>query len=145
MRAAQAAVDKALELEPENGEAWALQGTLYVMRHEPQKAIAACRKALGLEPGNAELHALAGFALNFVGDYAKAGDHFHKALRLCPVCPNWYYLVGAQAEKATGNLDRCIELLRRCRATRLPGGSESAATMPAPAAWPRKSGNSTST
>ena len=113
MRAAQAAVDKAIDLEPENGEAWALQGTLYVMRHEPQKAIAACREALGLEPGNAELHALAGFALNFVGDYAKAGDHFHKALRLCPVCPNWYYLVGAQAEKATGNLDRCIELLRR--------------------------------
>lgn len=113
MQAAQAAVEKALELEPGNGEAWSLQGTLHLMKHEPDEAIAANRKALELEPGNAEVQALAGFALNFVGEYEKAGQHFHKALRLSPVCPNWYYLIGARAEIGGGNLEQGIELLRR--------------------------------
>jgi tetratricopeptide (TPR) repeat protein len=113
MQAAQAAVNKALELEPDNGEAWSLAGTLQVMNHDSDKAIAHNREALRLEPGNAEVHALAGFAMNFVGDYESAGEHFRKALQLGPLCPNWYYGIGAQAERATGNPDAAIALLRR--------------------------------
>jgi TolB-like protein/Tfp pilus assembly protein PilF len=113
MAAAQAAVDKALELEPDNGEAWSLAGTLQVMNQDADQAIEACREALRLEPGNAEVHALAGFALNFVGDYEKASEHFQKALQLGPLCPNWYYLIGAQAERAIGDPEEAIALLRR--------------------------------
>ena len=57
--------------------------------------------------------ALAGFAMNFIGDYEKATEHFHKALSLCPLCPTWYYLVGAQPHQDTGNLEKAAELLRR--------------------------------
>jgi hypothetical protein len=34
-------------------------------------------------------------------------------MRLCPVCPNWYYLVGSYCEQAKGNTGKAIELLRR--------------------------------
>ena len=113
MQTAQAAVDKALELDPDNGEAWALAGTLQIMNQDGDKAVTACREALRREPGNAEVHALAGFALNFVGEHQEAAQHFQKALLLCPVCPNWYYLVGADSEQAGGNPQQAIELLRR--------------------------------
>jgi tetratricopeptide (TPR) repeat protein len=51
--------------------------------------------------------------MNFIGDYEKATEHFNKALNLCPFCPNWYYLVGAQPYRDTGNLGKAEELLRR--------------------------------
>ena len=110
---AQVAVDKALELEPDNGEAWALQGTLYIVQQKAEQVIPAIDKALRLEPGNAEIQTLAGFAYNYVGDYEKALQYFDNALRLSPICPNWYYLVGYQAEKGCGNPGRAIELLRQ--------------------------------
>ena len=37
----------------------------------------------------------------------------HVVTSLCPFCPNWYYLVGAQSYRDTGNLDKAGELLRR--------------------------------
>ncbi|MGD8838542.1 MAG: tetratricopeptide repeat protein [Gammaproteobacteria bacterium] len=113
MRAAEAAAAKALELEPENGEAWVLAGTIHVMNHEPDKALEASRKALEFEPGNAEVQVLVGFAMNFVGEFDRAWEHFQNAMRLCPVCPNWYYLVGSYCEQAKGNTGKAIELLRR--------------------------------
>ena len=113
MQAAEAAVTKALELEPENGEAWVLASTIHVMNHEPDKVLEASRRALELEPGNAEVQVLVGFAMNFLGEIDRAWGHFQHAMRLCPVCPNWYYLVGSYCEQAHGNIDNAIELLRR--------------------------------
>jgi TolB-like protein/Tfp pilus assembly protein PilF len=107
------AVEQSLQLEPDNAEAWILASTIHITRHESEKAVTASNRALELEPGNAEIQALAGFAMNFIGDYEKATEHFHKALSLCPFCPNWYYLVGAQPHRDTGNLEKAAELLRR--------------------------------
>lgn len=107
------AVEQSLQLEPDNAEAWILASTIHITKHESEKAVTASKRALEQEPGNAEIQALAGFAMNFIGDYEKATEHFNKALSLCPFCPNWYYLVGAQPHRDTGNLEKAAELLRR--------------------------------
>jgi len=84
-----------------------------VMNHEPDKALEASRRAFEFEPGNAEVQVLAGFAMNFLGETDQAWEHFQNAKRLCPICPNWYYLVGAYCEQARGRIDKAIELLRK--------------------------------
>ena len=83
------------------------------MKHEPEQALKACRKAVELEPGNAEIQALMAFSLIFSGDYEQARLHNHDMLKLCPVLPNWYYLIGGQIEQNLGNLEEAIHLFQR--------------------------------
>ena len=36
------------------------------------------------------------FCLIYVGDYENAQLHDQNMLKLCPVLPNWYYLIGGE-------------------------------------------------
>jgi TolB-like protein/predicted Zn-dependent protease len=110
---AENAVTKALDLEPDNAEAWALKGTIQLMNHESEAGIKCCKKAVELEPGNAEIQALMAFALCSAGNFEEARDHYETTLKLCPVCPNWYLLIGGQIEQSSGNLDRAVEILQQ--------------------------------
>ena len=103
----------ALQLDPEYGEVWSQAGLIHIMKHEPEPAIEACRKAIDLEPGNAEVQALAAFAYIFAGDYELGRHHYQNMFKLCPIRPNWYYLIGAQLEKVAGNLDKAAEIYQQ--------------------------------
>jgi tetratricopeptide (TPR) repeat protein len=105
---AEKANQHALSLAPEYAEVWSQAGIIHVMKHEPEQALKACRKAVELEPGNAEIQALMAFSLSFAGDYEQARLHQHNMLKLCPVLPNWYYLIGGQIAQNTGSLDEAI-------------------------------------
>jgi tetratricopeptide (TPR) repeat protein len=83
------------------------------MRHEADKALEYARRSVELQPGNAENQALLAFALVFVGDYGQARLHFQNVHKLCPVMPNWYYLIDAQIEQYDGNLERAIEIYQQ--------------------------------
>lgn len=84
----------ALAADPGNPEAWALAGLIHAMRHEPDLSVEACQKAVNLEPGNAEVQALLACAQCFAGQYDRAWISYETSLRLCPVCPSWYLMIG---------------------------------------------------
>ena len=75
------------------------------MRHKPTQALEYCRKAVELEPGNAEIQALMAFCLIYVGDYESAHQHEQTMLKLCPVLPNWYYLLGGAIAQIQGDYE----------------------------------------
>ena len=102
----------AMSLDPNYGEAWIQAGMNHQMKHEPEEAIAACLRAVELEPGSAEVHALTAFAYLAKGDPEEARKYEQNMRNLCPILPNWYYLVSGGIEKISGNLDLAIELFQ---------------------------------
>jgi TolB-like protein/Tfp pilus assembly protein PilF/DNA-binding winged helix-turn-helix (wHTH) protein len=104
---------KALEIDPDYGEAWSQAGTIATMKQESEAALEACRKAVEIEPGNAEIQALMAMALQFSGAYDEARKHYREVTRLCPVQPNWYYLFPGHIEMQTGNPRKAIEIYRQ--------------------------------
>jgi tetratricopeptide (TPR) repeat protein len=86
---------------------------IHLMKHESDQAQAACSRAVELEPGNAEIQALRAFALVFIGEFEQARTHNQSMLKLCPVLPNWYYLIGGQIEQNLGNLDAAIQVYQQ--------------------------------
>jgi len=103
----------AMSLDPNYGEAWIQAGMNHQMKHEPEEAIAACLRAVELEPGSAEVHALTAFAYLAKGDPEEARKYEQNMRNLCPILPNWYYLVSGGIEKISGNLDLAIELFQQ--------------------------------
>jgi TolB-like protein/lipoprotein NlpI len=110
---AEKANNQALSLAPEYSEAWSLAGTIHLMKHETDEMLAAFRKAVELQPGNAEIQALTAFGFIFIGDFEQARTRNQNMLQLCPVLPNWYYLIQGQIEQFSGNLDDAIDTYRR--------------------------------
>ena len=99
----------AMSLDPNYGEAWIQAGMNHRMKHDPEAAIAACLKAVELEPGSAEIHALTAWAYLDTENFDAARRHEQNMRKLCPILPNWYYLVSGGIEKRCGNLDLAIE------------------------------------
>ena len=110
---AEQASQRALDLDPDNADALAQAGTGYLMRHDADKALEYCHRAVELEPGNAENQALLAFSYIFVGDFEQARLHFQNVHKLCPILPNWYYLIGAQIEQYDGDLERAIAIYQQ--------------------------------
>jgi TolB-like protein/cytochrome c-type biogenesis protein CcmH/NrfG len=110
---AEIAARKALELDPESADAWFLTGTIQQLRGQSEEAIAACQKAVSIAPGNAEGQALLAYSLAHAGEYDKALPFHEASLRLAPICPNWYLLVGGVAYFGKGLLQRAIETFQR--------------------------------
>jgi len=113
MLQAENACNRAFELDSDYSEAWSLAGLIHLMKHEPDAAIEACRKAVEREPGNAEAQALTAYTYVFNSDYDQGQRHNQNMLKLCPIRANWYYLIGAQIEKITGNLEKAAELCQQ--------------------------------
>jgi adenylate cyclase len=103
----------AMSLDPNYGEVWSQAGMNHQMKHEPEAAIASCLRAVELEPGSAEVHALTAFAYLVNGDIEEARKYEQNVLNLCPIRPNWYYLVSGGIEKKCGKLDLAIEHFQR--------------------------------
>jgi len=104
---------RALQLDPDNADALAQAGTGYVMRHNSDKAMEYSRRAVEIEPGNAENQALRAFACIYAGDYEQARVHHQHMRRLCPVLPNWYYLILGQIEQFDGDVDQAISIYKQ--------------------------------
>jgi len=107
---------QALQLDPDNADALAQAGTGFIMRHDVERALDYSGRAVKLEPGNAENQALLAFAHVFAGNYDQARVHEQNTRRLCPIMPNWYYLILGQIEQLSGDLDKAIAIYRRALA-----------------------------
>ncbi|WP_040802622.1 tetratricopeptide repeat protein [Nocardia concava] len=79
-----AALDRALELDPENLEAFQLRSTIYRVAGEPDRAEESLREVLRLDPANAKaVHKLAGVARER-GDLDEAAARLRQAGQLDP-------------------------------------------------------------
>ena len=104
---------RAQEINPEYSEVWSQAGAIHMMNHNANQAVENCRKAVKLEPGNAETQALTAYAYLFTGEYELARDHIQQMEKLCPVLPNWYYLIAGQVEQANGDLEEAVQTMRQ--------------------------------
>ena len=110
---AEQACQKAFDLLSDYSEAWTLQGLIHLMKHQADQALEACRRAVDLEPGNAEVQALMAFTYLFVDDSQQARKHNQNMLKLCPVLPNWYYLIEGEIHRLEGNPSESIQIYRQ--------------------------------
>jgi adenylate cyclase len=113
IREARNAADKALSIDPKNAEALLLKGSCHITSNEPGLAVETSSKAVEISPGNAEVQALTAYVLVYAGEYDKALLHHEASLRLCPICPNWFQLVGGTIYQRTGDLDKAIAAFRK--------------------------------
>ncbi|MCJ8319886.1 MAG: tetratricopeptide repeat protein [Colwellia sp.] len=112
-RAAQVAIDRALQIDSQLGEAYASQGLLYT-RTDKEKSVAAFKQAIKLNPNYAMTYMWYGSLLQMDGDIGGAHELFEKAFELDPKSPvaaynvAWcYYLIGAEG-KAMGLFSQII-------------------------------------
>ena len=97
---AEAAVERALEREPENAHAHQLRGVLSRMRDVPSRAVASFERSLELDPGNAWTRAEFGRTKIELGRAEEALADIEAALRLSPseaAIHVWYCWAGMAA------------------------------------------------
>jgi TolB-like protein/Flp pilus assembly protein TadD len=116
---------RALEVDPQFGRAWA--GLAYTYGFEylyfnatdvnREEALRTSRKAQELAPDLAESHISAGIALCMMQDYAKAELEFEKAIELDPESFDAWYFYGRD-KVHEGDLKRALKLFDRAAQVR---------------------------
>ena len=104
---------RAQHLNPESSEVWSQAATIHLMNHEAEAGLEDVRRAIDLEPGNAETQALMAYVCNFIGEHELARHHIEQMKELCPVLPNWYYMIAGNVERFSGNLDEAARTFRQ--------------------------------
>lgn len=116
---------RALEVDPEFGRAWA--GLAYTYGFEylyfnatdvnREEALRTSRKAQELAPNLAESHISAGIARCMIQDYEKAELEFEKAIELDPTSFDAWYFFGRD-KVHEGDLKRAVKLFERAAQVR---------------------------
>jgi tetratricopeptide (TPR) repeat protein len=108
--------DKAIELNPDNADAYYKRGDAYAEIGEYGQAIADYSKAIELAPGHALAYFNRAYASGEIGEYNKAIVDYSKAIELNPSDAQAYYNRGldyqnkGEVPKAVSDLEKCIEL-----------------------------------
>jgi adenylate cyclase len=118
--------EKALNLDPAYGPAWACLAAVHATLYEwfgskaedLAKAERASRRALELAPELTQSHAARGFVLSLMQDYDGATQAFEEAIRLDPNFFEAYYYFGRSCF-AQGEIARSAELFRQASLVRL--------------------------
>lgn len=117
--------ERALEVDPEYGRAWA--GLAYTYGFEQlyfnasnvnrDEAMRTSRKALELAPERTESHVSAGIAHCMVQEYTEADAAFEKAIELDPESYDAWYFYG-RTKVHEGDLERALELFEHAARVR---------------------------
>ena len=120
MSKAEAYVERALAIDPDNPDAHrAAAGTL-LLRLKFEDAAIAARRAVKLGPSMADVLAFSAFVLASCGHAAEAIGHAEKAIALSPKHPEWYFGVLGNAYRLAGRRDAALAAFRGHHA-RAPG------------------------
>jgi len=82
--AAEAALIKALSMNPQHAQAQMYLGIVHIFTSRAAQGIAECERALALDRNLANAHGFMGLAKVFLGRDAETEAHIHEALRLSP-------------------------------------------------------------
>lgn len=93
---ARAALERAVEFDPEYAPAWALLAESRQQTGAPE-ALAALERAVQLDPQSASNHAYLGLYWQRQRDFVRAGQSFQRAARLEPQNPIWLMNLGELA------------------------------------------------
>lgn len=85
------AAERAIALDPYDGEARLLLGYYYQFLNDYDRAVAELDNALDLNQNNADVLAMAAFFLAKLGQPERALKSIEQAIRLNPQYPDWYY------------------------------------------------------
>ncbi|MGB6873762.1 MAG: tetratricopeptide repeat protein [Dehalococcoidia bacterium] len=108
--------NKAIELNPDNADAYYKRGDAYSEIGDYDKAIADYNEAIELNPSDALAYFNRGYAYGEIGDYEKAIVDYSKAIELNPSDALAYYNRGldyhnkGEVLKAVSDLEKCIGL-----------------------------------
>jgi TolB-like protein/Flp pilus assembly protein TadD len=128
--------ERALEVDPEFGRAWA--GLAYTYGFEYlyfnasnvncEEALRTSEKALQLAPDLAEAHVSSGIANCMVQDYENAEIQFNKAIELDPESYDAWYFFG-RSKVHEGDIERAVKLFERASQVR-PEDCQSVLLLP---------------
>jgi tetratricopeptide (TPR) repeat protein len=114
---AESLLKKAIELDPENAEAFFNLGKLYTAKKKYTKAIHAYDKAIDLAPSSPDAFFNLGFLYYGKKDYAKAEAMFLRVTELQPAYLDEAYVnlavvqnLQGKKEESIGNLERALEV-----------------------------------
>jgi adenylate cyclase len=109
---------KAMTLDDSTkADAYALMGSVHLLKREHEKNIALKEQAVALNPNHADNTALLAIALTYGGRPEEGIRVFKKAIRLNPFPPAWYFNFLGIAYRLTGQYEESIATCNR--ATRL--------------------------
>ncbi len=90
---AEEALNKSLELDPDDHSIYSLQSFIHQMRgDDPELVTTSMDKAVADSPGDAEMLALAASAYCYADRLNEALHYYQEAVRRCPICPSWFYI-----------------------------------------------------
>jgi TolB-like protein/class 3 adenylate cyclase/tetratricopeptide (TPR) repeat protein len=118
IRAAQAAIEQALALAPDNAAVHHERAQVFYALRDAEAALRECELALILDRNMVWSHAVAGLMKIFLGRAEETEADVARAMRLSPREPglwSWHAFIGL-ADLALGRLDRAIEQLRKAAA-----------------------------
>jgi tetratricopeptide (TPR) repeat protein len=84
------AADKAVQLDPNDGETHLALGTAYAYHGKPQQALAEFDRGETLAPSNADLLLIVAWSIVQFGESDRAVSLAEQALKLNPHYPDWY-------------------------------------------------------
>jgi tetratricopeptide (TPR) repeat protein len=120
---AQTAAEKALALDPRNGDAEILLGLIATMRTRFSEAEAHFVRAVSMEPDNPQAHAYLGSTYLQENRLSEAAEAFHKVLQLSPgnVTANYNLGTIALARNAPTEALQYFELVVGANSSDIPG------------------------
>ena len=100
---------RALQYDPSCAEAHAVLGLYHLTSKEYDKAIHNANKSVDMAPNHAINIATSAIILNKCGQPKRAIEQIRKAVRLCPVYPNWFLSTLGQIFRVLGEIDEAID------------------------------------
>ncbi len=103
--------NKAIELNPADGEAYGVLSIAYMLQRDFEKFIAAGEKSLEFSPNNVNHLSLYAWGLTHVRQYERARLLIDKALKLQPFYQAWWQNIVAMSNFWLGNYDTALEAI----------------------------------
>ena len=104
---------RAVALDSSQADAFSLLGNIYLLIHQYEKAIAEGERAVALNPNGADSHVWLAMILTSCGKPRDAVELIHKAIRLNPFPPNWYFFSLANAFLLLGEYNQAVEAYKK--------------------------------
>ena len=104
---------KCLTLDNTNAYAHGMSGSIHLIQHQWEKAVAAGERSVALSPNSADILAMFAITLKSVGRVDEAITMIEKAIRLNPMTPPWYLHELGTYYRLQGRYNEAIAIMKK--------------------------------